>query len=298
MCPNSTMKQERGFMDDALAYKIIDECVSCGIKKISLGSSGEALLHKNFTKYLKYAKENKLWVSTATNCSRLTPDLSDEVLSIGIDRINLSVYSSNKEEHIKYCKKNDFEAVVNNVIYFLDRWHASDHKVDVKMGFLKLDGINDESAFIKFWEPITKKYGLEIEIKEAINWAGGISTLSNSILAQKFKLHRERREIILSFNRVIPCTQLPSYVYILHDGTVHPCCNLLDSTDYPEMRFGNVNNNSIIDVWQSTRFQQFRKKHFHSDVSAFKPCVSCEARYRRSKITASSIFHKIFSFIK
>jgi len=293
MCPNSSIRQKRGFMGDDLAYKIIDECAGAGISGISLGSSGEVLLHKNFKKYLKYAKEKNLWVSTATNCSRLNPELTDEILSLGIDRINLSVYSTNAEEHKKYCNKDDFEAVVENVTYFLDRWYASKQKVDVKMGFLRLEGINDENTFMHFWEPITRKYGLEIDRKEAINWAGGINTLSDSILAHKWRFRRESGGVVLNLTRIVPCMQMPSYVYILHDGTVHPCCNLLDSTDYPEMRFGNIANSSIVDVWQSPRFQKFRQKHFRCDVSAFKPCITCEARFKLAKITPASILHRM-----
>lgn len=295
MCPNSSMKQTRGFMEDELAYKIIDECVAVGIRGLSLGSSGEVLLHKNFTKYLKYAKEKNLWVSTATNCSRLSPEMTDEILSLGIDRINLSVYSTNSEEHKKYCNKEDFEDVVRNVKYFLDRWYTVKHKVDVKMGFLKLEGINDEIAFRKFWEPITRKYGLEIDRKEAINWAGGINTLSDSILSRKWMIKKEDNKLALCFARIVPCSQMPSYVYILHDGTVHPCCNLLDSSDYPEMRFGNVKNSSIFDIWQSPRFKKFREKHFRCEVSSFKPCITCEARFKLAKITPASVFHRMFA---
>ena len=298
MCPNSSIKQTRGFIGDDLAYKIIDECVTAGIRGLSLGSSGEVLLHKNFIKYLKYAKEKKLWVSTATNCSRLSPEMTDEILSLGIDRITLSVYSTNAEEHKKYCNKDDFEDVVKNVTYFLDRWYTTKQKVDVKMGFLKLEGINDESSFMHFWEPITRKYGLEIDKKEAINWAGGINTLSDSILVRKLSIGREGGRMVFSFPRIVPCTQMPSYIYILHDGTVHPCCNLLDSTDYPEMRFGNVTNSSIVEIWQSPRFKKFREKHFHCDVSLFKPCITCEARFKLAKITPAKIIHRIHALWK
>lgn len=295
MCPNSSIKQKRGFMEDELAYKIIDECVAAGIRGLSLGSSGEVLLHKNFPKYLKYAKGKNLWVSTATNCSRLNPELTDEILSLGIDRINLSVYSTNAEEHKKYCKKDDFEKVVKNVMYFLDRWYTVKQRVDVKIGFLKLEGVNDENAFMHFWEPITRKYGLEIDRKEAINWAGGINTLSNSILARKWRIRKENKKMVLSFTRIVPCSQMPSYVYILHDGTVHPCCNLLDSSDFPEMRFGNVSNSSIVEIWQSPRFKKFREKHFRCDVSAFKPCINCEARFKLGKITTATVLHRMFA---
>lgn len=293
MCPNFTFKQLRGYMKDELAYQIIDDCVVSGIAKLSLGSSGEATLHKGFLKYLKYAKGKGLWVSTATNCSQLTPEFTDELLTIGIDRINLSVYSSTPEEHRNYCKNNNFEKVVKNITYFLERWNATGKKTDVKMGFLSLPGVNDEAAFMALWEPITQQYGLEIDRKVAINWAGSVDTIDESVFQRKWRVRRKGAGFVLQHCRAVPCTQMPSYIYILHDGTVHPCCNFMDSTDHPEMRFGNVTDSSIIEAWQAPRFQKFREKHYQCDVHAFRPCVSCEARFQISEITVGAVLRRV-----
>lgn len=295
MCPNSTFKQPRGFMDDELAFRIVDDCVASGIKKLSLGSSGEPLLHKGFVRYLRYAKERGFWVSTATNCSLLTPKLTDEIMSVGIDRVNLSVYSATPEEHKRYCGNNKFDDVVRNVTYFLEHWAAGGRVAEVNMGFLSIPGVNDEAAFMRFWGPITQRCGLKIDRRDAVNWAGSMDTFKDSVVQRRWGVSRDRGQLVVRFSKVVPCTQMPSYVYILHDGTVLPCCFFPDSTDHPEMQFGNVRESSIVAVWQSPRFRRFRENHFRCEVKGYAPCIACEARFRLFEIRPWATLRRLFT---
>src|SRR5437870_7571461 len=124
MCYNPTLKQARDLIADDLMYAILDECVEIGIPKISIGGTGEPLLHPRFVDYLVEAKRRGLWVSTTSNCSTLTRERALAMLDAGIDRMNISIYSSTPEEHKQYTKTDLFEQAADNVKFFIKNAQA------------------------------------------------------------------------------------------------------------------------------------------------------------------------------
>jgi len=275
MCYNPNLKQKRGYIEDDLLFKVLDECEEEGIHKVSLGSTGEPFLHKSFVKYLKYAKSLGLSTSTTSNCSVLTKELAQSLIGGKLDRFNISIYSSSPEEHKKYTGTDEFYKVCENVRYFLNLWHESKREMEVNMWFLQLPHINNYNAYLKLWGPLAEKVGIALPLKEPVNWGGLSDVPGDSSSLRKVWLEKNSDETNLAWNRTIRCPHIRYYMYVLHDGIVVPCCNIPEIVGCNEVEFGNIYKERIIDIWHSKRYLAFKKDLYSKKVSRYGPCRKC-----------------------
>ena len=79
MCYMSSLKDAKGQMEDDLFFSLVHQCRDNGIGKISIGAVGEPLVHKRFVNFVQYAKSMGLWVSSTSNCSLLSPEISGQI---------------------------------------------------------------------------------------------------------------------------------------------------------------------------------------------------------------------------
>lgn len=269
MCANPRLEQERGFISDELLYKILDECAREGITKISLGGTGEPLLHPNFIAYLLRAKQLAMWVSTTTNISRLTPDLSAALLDAGLDRIHLSLYSSSAQEHREYTGTKTFDLIETNLKCFLQAWSQGGRKTEIGFSFLDLPGVNDRTAFFAQWEPLLACYGLGIYLRNHINW-GGRPTPSAG-------------EAPEALGQQIPCPHIRYYLHVLHNGDVVPCCNIMEVRSNHEICFGNATKQTLMQIWNGDAYRKFKQAHACLATCAYPLCANCsDVLVRRS----------------
>ncbi|MBN2569175.1 MAG: radical SAM protein [Deltaproteobacteria bacterium] len=275
MCFNPTLKQPRGFMKDSLVFKILDDCRQSGIMNVALGATGEPFLHPKFADYLRHAKSLGLWVSTTSNCSLLTKELADQLISAELDRFRISIYSASKDEHVKYCGNNCFDQVVENVRYFLKLWHQRQSTMEVNLGFLDLPGINNYAMFEKLWKPIAEEVGLSFSVKPPANWGGQIDIKGVTMIGKGCYLEHTPKGLQLIWFRKTRCMHLRHYLQIIHTGEVLPCCLLPDSYGHDEIVFGDLNNMSIMDVWQSEKYKKFKIDHYNRTILDYPVCHGC-----------------------
>lgn len=275
MCPNSILKQKRGYISDDLVYKILDECAELGVKNVSLGGTGEPLVHKNFIPYLKRAKSLGLHVSTTTNCSLLSREMTEALVAEGLDRLCLSVYSSDDESHWKYTGTNLFSRVVENIKYFLNYWYENRSSMEVNMWFLSIPGVNERAEFMAYWGPVARRVGLPLTIKEPINWGGRVDLYKEKISAQLLCIEKKEKGYKLVHKKQIRCQHVNNYLFVLHDGTVLPCCNIQEGDEAGAVVFGNLIKDSIMDVWKSPKYLSFKEDHLRKKTSGYPYCRDC-----------------------
>ena len=283
MCYNPTLKQARDMITDELMYSIMDQCVEGGIGKLSIGGTGEPLLHPHWVDYVVEAKRRGLWVSTTSNCSTMTREKAARVLEAGIDRVNISIYSSTPEEHKQYTKTDLFEQSAANVKSFIRLARERNAKTLINVYFLPLQGINSYDRYEEYWGPFLNEVGLSCVMKEEMNWAGLVkmgSTASWKVETNAFG----KREIVQRTK--VACPHLRYYLHILHDGTVLPCCNIPYSYGNSKIEFGNVRTERILDIWHSPKYLLFKEEHARKN-SNFPFCVRCTDLYttRRAELS-------------
>ena len=274
MCFNPALKQKRGFISDALVEKILNECKEIGVHGISLAATGDPLIHKGFAGYLKRAKQLGFYASTTSNCSFLTKELSQVILDEGLDRFNISIYSTNPEEHKAYAEASNFEQVTENIRYFLELWKKSGSDTEVNMWFLPIPGVNTYEKYLEYWKPIADNVGLDLPVKPPVNFTGWIDTYGQPS-KQRFQIERNRKGLWLVWNRISRCAHVRYYLFIHHNGDVVPCCNVPESDGSDGVLFGNVERESIMDIWTSERYLTFKRDLYRRKLDAYPACARC-----------------------
>ena len=94
-CPRQTVDMPLGDMDEELYKKIIDEASEHLPIKLVCFFRGESILHTNFIKFVRYAKDKGIGpIQFASNAKDLTEELADQILEVGIDFISFSLDTS------------------------------------------------------------------------------------------------------------------------------------------------------------------------------------------------------------
>jgi radical SAM protein with 4Fe4S-binding SPASM domain len=112
-----------GPMDLNIYKKAIDDLAefSTPIKALKLYKDGEPLLNKHFAEMIAYAKASGSvnCIETTTNASLLTPGQTNQIITAGLDRVNISVYGMSDDDFLQFSRtKINFDEYLQNVRYF------------------------------------------------------------------------------------------------------------------------------------------------------------------------------------
>ena len=67
------------------------------------------------------------------------------------------------------------------------------------------------------------------------------------------------------------CSDLWRRMFVWYDGVVNPC-----DTDYKsKLRVGNINDQSLSDIWRSRNYENLRSIHRNRERAEVSPCNRC-----------------------
>lgn len=269
-------KEKRGFisgkvsMDFDLYKKCIDEMAEFPekIKTLRFVGIGEPLLHKNITDMVKYAALKNIANTTEilTNGSLLTKKMSDALISAGLSRLVVSLQGTTKEKYKKISKADiDFEKFIANLKYFFE--HKGKTQMYIKIIDCALDGKKDEKRFYKIFGNISDTIAVEhtVPIHSGVNYK---------------KILKNKKMSLTQFGlpvlKVKICPQPFFHLQINPDGKVVPCY----SFEYPGI-MGDCNDQSVVEIWNGKKFQNFRRKMLDGIKNASLACSKCNLiKYR------------------
>lgn len=255
-CPNKTLNRKKGFMEDALFEKIINECVSWGIKQIHLCNFGEPLVDKKLSEKLKLIKDKQHDIKTVifTNGSLLNEKICKEIMLAGLDELCISFDGYSKEHFEKYRYPLIYESILKNIQNSIKIKKELKAKTSIILqpvydsNTIDSDKLNN---FLIFWSDKVD----DISIQKLHDWHGYVKNEGY-------------------VNKNIICRDLFQYMTINWDGSVVPCC-----LDYEgENILGNVNKQTIRQAWFGKEFTEFRRKLL-KNVSLIPMCSECKMRY-------------------
>lgn len=105
--------------------KIISDCMDfeSNIKVLRLYKDGEPLVNKRLSEMIRLAKQSNKFemIDTTTNGSLFNPSRIDDLLSAGIDLINISIDGLDSDQMFHFTKaKVNFEEFLRNIKYLYD----------------------------------------------------------------------------------------------------------------------------------------------------------------------------------
>jgi radical SAM protein with 4Fe4S-binding SPASM domain len=255
MCPVVSMRRTRGFLDFELFKKIADECAEYkkNIEVFSLTGNGESLTNPRIMDMVGYAKTKDFKeVRMTTNGFFLTEKNIDTLLEKKIDHLVISMNAATRGTYEKVTMVDSFDRVESNVKYLLKRKkELGVKKPFVTLRMTKMDITENE---IDDFEHRWKDKADSVSVSEMFNWAGAIN--------------RPKTD----FNYTGVCGNLWSEMVIMFNGDVALCC-----WDYEgAVKFGNITNATLFDIWHGEQFEAYRKSHLSNEISTLPLCKDCE----------------------
>jgi radical SAM protein with 4Fe4S-binding SPASM domain len=260
MCPRDKLTRSLGFMGEELYKKIINECaIHKEFKWLTLHGFGESLLDKNFVKKIKYAKEKNIPITrVCTTASLLTEDVGKELILSGLDHLKISFFGTTKKEYESTHRNLIFERSINNIRRFLKlKKELRTKKPYVKINYL----IDPRKSILK---------NIYLCLKFYIQWTSYLK-VDYSIL-HNFGVGRDYNKVHYKGD-VIKCHYpFRNQIHILWNGDICPC-----PWDYDgSIKFGNIYESSIKDIWLGSEYQRFRTAHKNKDFNDYPMCERCD----------------------
>jgi len=245
--------------------KIVDECTS--FKKLTNFSpllQNEPLLDKDIGRAIAYFKEkernNRTSVQISTNGYFITKDIIRSLVNSGLDILVISLNALNEDTYEKLFPGFKFKKIMNNIEELLS--------LDLgKMKFIVRFLVTSENELevkeaVKYWH----KRGVMTEVITLLHNRAGAIDIGHLKPKRQVRVQPLRKMFYRTwFNIFTTCCVVPfRQMYILFNGDVLLCVIL-----------GNVNRNSIRDIWNGPIAQQIRKKILQRKYEDVPPCSGC-----------------------
>lgn len=254
ICATPAMKRSREIMSRELFRKVATECGERGAKRLLPFLHGESLLVPGVLDYFREARDLSpgTHINLTTNGSRLTKETTETILGEKlIDSLIVSIDGGDKEtfEAIRLGLK--YDEVRENVLNFIRRRNELGlSRPTVAIAMVTIDeNKHTRQRFKAEW-----KEADEVRYSVYFNWAGRLE-------------NRGRTP-----NKINFCERMYHYITILADGRVALCC--FDSE--AQYAVGNLNDQSIHEVWHSEKFNEKRRLLYARDFDQLKICGKCD----------------------
>jgi len=255
----------RGLMDFKVFKKFILDLGQFDqpIKVLRMNKIGEPLLNKNLSKMIAFAKNSGYieYIDLATNGSLFSHDSLIQLISSGLDRLNISVEGVNREQYLEHAKVDfDFAKFVENVHWLYRNKQNCEITVKIpgnylsnkqKEEFLNTFGDYCDRIFIEGLSPIWPLFDIEER--------AGINLKENE---GQYQQPLEQKDV---------CTYIFYAMAINSDGTVSACCPDWDQ----KLIVGDVKKESLQKIWNSERMNALRYQHLKGGRCDNIVCSNC-----------------------
>ena len=256
-----------------LFRKIADEIIENKerTRRVALYRDGEPLLDKKMPDRIAYLKEGGVdKVGISTNVSLLNEENSRRLLESGIDEIILSIDSMRKDVFEAMRVRLKFEEVKENALRFIEMRNRMNTNTQVWVRMIATDKNRDEwPEYEAFWKPRLRDSD-RLYWHSEHNWGDQLDAAANRAM---------------SYEPTLPCVALWSLMVIFSDGRV-PLCNVDYNLRHPT---GDLNTESIREVWQSQVMAERRHHHLTGEKGPSDMCANCNVWDEQAKETASLI---------
>jgi radical SAM protein with 4Fe4S-binding SPASM domain len=216
---------------------------------------GEPYINPEFLDMVKYASQKGIYTITSTNGHFLSEENARRTIESGLDRLIISVDGSTQEVYEQYRKSGNLDQVLQgarNVV----KWKKQLGSKTPHLIFQFLVVRPNEHQIPEIYR-LAKEIGIdEVKLKTAqiYDYAQG-----NSLIPVQDQYSRYRQQADGSYrikNKLLNhCWKLWHACVITWDGMVVPCCFDKDA----QYRMGNLQDQSLREVWQQKPYQEFRK---------------------------------------
>ena len=206
-------------------------------------------------------------VNISTNASLLTEKKIMELLDSRLDDIRISLDAYSKQTYEEIRRGLNYDIVKGNVLNLIKIRNDTHSKMEIRIRMVELDeNFEERKEWMKYWKSKLGKSD-KVQIMPMHTWS------------QKIVNEKEQQ---IEFYSDKPCVSVFSSFAINYDGEVQLC----DSDVEQQYIMGNIQENSIKEIWQSEKFETIRKYHANGQRNQIEICKGCNhwSRYFSEEI--------------
>lgn len=268
------------------------------LKWINLTGEGTSILNPDFKDMIREVKSRGIYLDFSHDFAHLPEEMAINWVANGVDRIYWSVDGCTKGTYETVRVGARFEDTIANMQRLIElkkKYKSPLPEICFRFCFFK-HNVHEVALIPDFLASIVedvKDYGDEpsinivalLEFEQTKDWAREIS--------QEIVDQTDARSKALGFTNYwshithIEDEKAPmdyctfwSEPYIMITGHVVPDCAVMMSnkrSDLERMSFGNINDQSLKEIWDSPHYQEFRKKVVDPRAPVPEVCVGCRA---------------------
>lgn len=268
-CAMQATKEKQNYKKQIMKYelftKIIDDISEFPdkLKVLRINGQGEPLLNKDFCKMVRYAKQKDVanWIETITNGSCLCPELNEQLVNSGINRIRISIEAIEEAGYVEMAHyKINYEEFIANIKDLYDRSRGK-CEIYIKIVDAAVPTEKDKDKFYALYENICDR----IFIDRVIPLWSDFNEISKFDLDKEAGVHGQK------IRNIIVCP-FPFYSFIINpEGEVTACC-----ADWKrKLVWGDVSKESLSDIWKGEKVKQFWIDLLEGNKNKYEMCAKC-----------------------
>jgi len=249
-------------MDFELYKRLINDIAEFPqkLKMLNMYKDGESLIHPKFTDMVRYAKDSgiseQIWVKT--NGQLLSPEYNQRLVRCGLDMIGISVNGVDAQSFYDVTRVNvNYEKFRTNVLDLYNR--RGDVRVSCKIADTNLTDWQKQKFLDDFGDRCDYI---------AIEGLHGWSTSE----VYDWKLGTDQSFDGTPRVNKIACPLVLYMLTVSSNGDVSICND--DWAHYHQI--GNINDESITDIWQGVSLKRFRRMHLSGRREDNQACANCD----------------------
>jgi radical SAM protein with 4Fe4S-binding SPASM domain len=259
MCGMNVLARKRGKMSWVLFEKIIADMVEMGgFYTICPFINGDPLCDNRMLNMLQYIKERlpDIEIGWYTNGLLLTEDILCKLIEIGnVGVFNISIHGGSKEIY-EAVMGLSWDDLVEKLALLTSINNDSGKPFEVRAHMCNFSMTHDS---IDDFRELCAEFGMVAGVCCFSNFGG---TIRDDDGEAPFKNMPYKL-----------CNRSQNHVYILWDGTVIGCCFDVNGVN----RFGNVNEQSLKEIWESPEYMKFRTMHRDGLYKEIPICRDCNS---------------------
>jgi radical SAM protein with 4Fe4S-binding SPASM domain len=244
--------------------KIVDDLRKFPVKirQTNLYKDGESLIHPDFCRMVQYLHDSntveRIWVKT--NGIPLSPSYNARLVSCGLDMIGISVQHVHAQGFYAVARvRVDYDEYRANVLDLFQRSRDTGVQVSAKIADVGLSDADKQ----KFIDDFSDRCDF-IAIEGLHGWS--TSNLKDWRLGTDNSFDGSPRTYKLA------CPLTMYMLTVNSNGDISVCND--DFSHYHQL--GNVNTESLIDIWNGDKLREFRLMHLEGRRSENLACGPCD----------------------